>query len=167
MLKILASLVHGLLHRSALPLFAAVVCVFFSGFPISATEASALDEKFRLPSYFEQNVGQFDPSIRFVAQTPNYSVRFYADHFTAGDAPWSLSEANAEKAEIEVTTGTQFSVSFGHSDLTRVTGEDPLGTHINYFVGKDPLKWKTDVPVFKRIRYRAIEKGRRLSVLFY
>ncbi|HEV8434251.1 MAG TPA: SBBP repeat-containing protein [Thermoanaerobaculia bacterium] len=32
-----------------------------------------------------------------------------------------------------------------------ITGEDPLPGRANYFIGKDPSKWRTDVPMFRRV----------------
>ncbi len=41
----------------------------------------------------------------------------------------------------------------------RVSGDEPLQTTSNYFVGNDPRKWRTNVANFARVKYEAVYPG--------
>ena len=39
----------------------------------------------------------------------------------------------------------------------------PLGARSNYFLGNDPLKWRTGVPLYGQVRYRDLYPGIELA----
>jgi hypothetical protein len=45
-----------------------------------------------------------------------------------------------------------------------VVGEQPQLTRVNYFLGNDPTKWRSNVPTFTAVRCRAIYPGIDLVV---
>ena len=42
---------------------------------------------------------------------------------------------------------------------------DPLAVRSNYFVGRDPARWRRDVPNFSRVRYRSVWPG--IDLVYY
>ena len=48
---------------------------------------------------------------------------------------------------------------------TKIAGVDPVPTRTDYFLGQDPTKWRTNVPSFSRVRYKAIYPG--VDLVFY
>src|SRR5262249_53569165 len=40
-----------------------------------------------------------------------------------------------------------------------IEGTEPAPQSINYFIGNDPSQWKTNVPVFQRVRYAGVYPG--------
>jgi hypothetical protein len=49
----------------------------------------------------------------------------------------------------------------GASPSPKRAGEAALPGKINYLVGKDPKKWRTNVPIFGKVRYEAVYPGRK------
>jgi hypothetical protein len=41
----------------------------------------------------------------------------------------------------------------------QVTGRDRLPGIVNYFIGKDPSKWHTDIPTYAKVAYHAVYPG--------
>jgi len=46
-----------------------------------------------------------------------------------------------------------------------IVGEEPLSTKVNYFIGKDPSKWRRNVPTYSKIRYRNVYPG--IDLVYY
>src|SRR5262249_48884332 len=46
-----------------------------------------------------------------------------------------------------------------------VQGVDPLPGRHHAFIGRDPSRWRTDVPTYARVQYRGIYRG--IDVLYY
>jgi len=94
------------------------------------------------PVAFEENRGQFDPAVRFVARTDG-GVVFAARGeivFAGGPRPVRMHVDGAdEDAAIE--------------------GVHELPGRANYFYGKDPNAWRTDVPTFARFVARGVQPG--------
>jgi hypothetical protein len=91
---------------------------------------------------FEENRGQFDPAVRFLARTDGGNV-FVAKGevvFAGGPRPVRMSVDGADAA-------------------APVDGVDELPGNANYFFGADPAAWRTDVPTFSRVRARGVRPG--------
>ncbi|MDP9053678.1 MAG: SBBP repeat-containing protein [Acidobacteriota bacterium] len=54
---------------------------------------------------------------------------------------------------------TRFHIAFRHSQITRISGFDPLGAKANYLRGSDPGRWRTDLPLFRGVRYTKLWAG--------
>ena len=46
-----------------------------------------------------------------------------------------------------------------------ISGEDQLSGKVNYFVGNDPARWRTDVPTYAKVRYSNIYPG--IDLVYY
>ncbi len=101
----------------------------------------------KLPLSFEQNLGQSNKRTRFSARGAGY-------HFVL----------TANGTLVEVTKKNSKSYAFGMilqraSAHAHVTGIDNLPGRVNYFVGNDPARWRTNVPTFRAVHYEDIYPG--------
>ncbi|MGH7813392.1 MAG: hypothetical protein ACREQI_05250, partial [Candidatus Binataceae bacterium] len=53
----------------------------------------------------------------------------------------------------------------GANPNAQIEGVDPLPGKSNYFIGNDPKKWRTDVPMYAKVRYRNIYPG--IDLVYY
>jgi hypothetical protein len=101
-----------------------------------------------LPLSFEINRGQRAPEVKFSAHGPERSV-----FLTSTDA-------------VFVLRGAVVRMSFPGANATAmVSGVDELPGHANYFRGRDPAMWRTDIPTFARVLYRDLFPG--VDLAFY
>src|SRR5437660_6308265 len=96
----------------------------------------------RLPLHFEENRGQADSGVLFIAHTATESVLLTSSGLTLAvdGAPVRLSFAGAAaEPAVEAT--------------------DLLPGQVNYYLGKDPDRWRTGIPTYRRVRYSAVYPG--------
>jgi hypothetical protein len=89
---------------------------------------------------FEPNRGQADHDSLFVAHTPEGEVSLRKDGF-------GLSFAHDGK------TGHLLAKFVGMNPTSAATGEDAGKGVANYYRGKDPSGWVTNVPLYNKVRY--------------
>jgi hypothetical protein len=53
----------------------------------------------------------------------------------------------------------------GANSSARVVGADELEGKVNYLVGNDPARWRTDVPTYARVRYASVYPG--VDLVYY
>jgi hypothetical protein len=126
-----------------------------------------------LPMRFEQNVGQSDERVQFLARgagytlflTPNESVLVLGNRAVtaAQDGPSKADgfEREQQKAETAIVR-TRLE---GANTQPAVEGIDPLPGITNYFIGNDPSKWYTDIVSFSKVRYSEVYPG--IDVVYY
>jgi hypothetical protein len=113
------------------------------------TADAALSESYgKLPLHFEENRGQADPQVRFLARGPGYGL-----YLTAGDAVLALDGAVLRMALV------------GANPESAVKGLDELPGKANYFIGRDSSKWRTNVPTYAKVRYREVYPG--IDLVYY
>ena len=130
------------MNRSAVVTF--VVLSFAAAAPRDGTppEAPSSAASGPRPLVFEENRGQTDASVRFLARTADGTF-FVTPQETA----------------LRVRDGAVRSRFVGSAASPRVEGEEPLAGRSNYFLGNDPQKWVTDVPTCARVRCRDVYPG--------
>jgi hypothetical protein len=101
-----------------------------------------------LPLTFEANQGQTSSAVKFLARGNGYTA-----FLTVGGIVLSLrpnqpvpvqpmsNVAAPNKSGFRVATTLQFRL-LGASQNSSVIGEDPLPGRVNYFLGRDPAKWR-------------------------
>jgi len=141
----------------------------------------------RLPLLFEANQGQTDSQVKFLSQGKGYSVFLTSGSMVLSLRPMEVASApetsaspvfGAKKrsrsairqmeaaARAQKTASTTLAFNLvGASTNPQVVGEEPLPTKVNYFIGRDPKKWRTNVPAFARIRYRNVYPG--IDLVYY
>ncbi len=129
-----------------------------------------------LPLAFEQNQGQTDAQVKYMARGDGYTL-----FLTANDAVFSLRSASAENKTSAVRRGTELRPKglaarqqnnvtavvrmqlVGGNSLAKVSASSQLPGKSNYFIGNDPSKWQTDVPHYARVSYQDVYPGINLA----
>jgi hypothetical protein len=120
-----------------------------------------------LPSTFEENRGQLDPSVRFLFRTTGYQL-----FLTNREAVMVLQGPSNQKGQSgrlsakdereEVVVRMRFD---GSNEAPAVTGVQPLGFKTNYFIGADTSRYITDIPNHARVKYTSVYPG--IDLLYY
>lgn len=118
-----------------------------------------------------------DAQVKYLSRNKGYSV-----YLTAGGMALSL-RPTPEKVSPSPVIGAPRSQAPGRMQLPaappqvlninligaaanpEIVGEQPLPTKINYFIGRDPIHWRRNVPTFGRIRYRSVYPG--IDLIYY
>ena len=121
--------------------------------PVQAKESgvtmSALYLK--LPLSFVRNDGQMDSSILFYEQGSGRATAFTKDGITLFLD--RLATATVGTASEAVTLTPMHASSFTVEAADRMPGT------VNYLVGRDPSKWRTDIPTYGAVLYRGVYPG--------
>ena len=96
----------------------------------------------RVPLTFIANAGQTHPSVRFLAKGPGMTAYF-----------------TPEEIAIDLHSSVVRMRYPGANTTPAIEGLDPQEGRANYFIGADPAKWKTDVPLYGRAVYRELYPG--------
>src|SRR5256886_4572422 len=107
-----------------------------------ATQARLTDAYRSLPFSFEPNVGQSDARVKFLARTRGMTV-----FLTATDSVLSTGRTAVRMRLL------------GANSAARIEGLDALPGRSHSFIGRDPGRWRTDVPTYTRVAYRDIYPG--------
>src|ERR1700730_11456071 len=130
--------------------------------------SSAFD---KLPLTFEANHGQTGVQAKFVAHGKGYSA-----FLTAGGMILSLRPSKAVLAQQmaqaaptaspyqPLKTTLQFNL-LGATQNPTVIGEDQRPGRVNYFFGRDPKLWHTNVPAYGKVRYKNVYPG--IDLVYY
>src|SRR6185437_13831219 len=110
-----------------------------------------------LPVSFEQNQGQVDSQVRFLAHAGQGTM-----YFTPAEAVLALPSRDSQN-KIHISALRLKWV--GANANPQIVAEQPLPGKINYLIGRDPAHWHTGIPTFARVRYRGIYPG--VDAAFY
>lgn len=138
----------------------------------------ALQSYGNLPLSFEANQGQTGGPVKFISRGSGYTL-----FLTPTEAVLSLQEPAASQdrttkalpgmskpVSSEQLTPRSRPLLIAKSALLRVeavganpaphlSGLEELPGKSNYFIGKDPTKWHTDVPTYAKVRYQEVYPG--------
>jgi hypothetical protein len=141
---------------SVIGIVAATVAIASSGSSMSARRLGESDGRAsqvlrayaKLPVAFVENRGQLEPRVRYYAQG-----RRYAFYLTRDEVVMSFENEPA-------TGGLVLSLRFpGSSPRRRLEGNDRAPGSVNYFRGKDPAGWRTEISRYSQITYRELWPG--------
>lgn len=107
-----------------------------------------------LPLFFEPNVGQSNPAVRYLARGAGYGLFLTSDGVTL-----SLL---GPPAKAGATVALKF---VGANASPHLSGLDPLPGKSNYFVGDDSSRWQTGLTQYARVRYEQLYAG--IDAIFY
>ena len=128
---------------------------------VSHHTASNLSSPIRtLPLAFERYEDQF------VSRTPGYTVFLEPRQATIALRS-ATDQANKEQPSFANNAPRQFvRMRLLQSNPASVpVPEEPLLGKSNYFIGNDPAKWRTDVPLFGRVRFPSVYKN--VDLVYY
>ncbi len=123
-----------------------------------------------LPLSFEENRGQTDPRVKFLARGGGYSLFLTpTDAVLKLRAPSSAKKKNLAARALpiafhpESAEKQKFSVVRirldGANPNSTASGVDRLPGRSNYFIGKDRSKWRTGIATYGGVRFESIYPG--------
>jgi len=124
---------------------------------------------------FIQNVGQFEEEVRFktwgsssTAFLTDNAIWFVLLEQASGKARNWFGESIVPHEEFlrdEPRKGVALRVTFpGSNPNLRLEPFQRLKTSVSYFIGNDPARWRTNVPVYAGVRYVDLYPGIDLEV---
>src|SRR5438093_3134001 len=137
-----------------------------------ASHRQAASEAYgKVPLYFEANQGQTDPQVRFLARGGGQTLFLTSTEavlvLTKAD-PQALGSQRTPTSPVAARAGTQtvLRMTFaGASSQPHIAGEKELAGKVNYFLGNDPAKWRTNVPTYAAVRYEGLYPG--VDLVYY
>ncbi len=139
-------------------------------------EARVGAEYAALPLRFEPNMGQTDPSVRFLARVNGYTLFLTASESVmvfaqpSGAAAPSATRVSEDAAGLASTPGDSSTAVVrmryvGANTQAKVHGVDPLPGTSNYLIGNDRAGWQTDIQSFAKVQYSDIYPG--IDLVYY
>ena len=137
--------------------------------PADQPARARLNQAFgQLPLSFEANRGQTDPAVKFLSRGPGYSL-----FLTSTEAVLQLRvDESVNAGSPRVAAGLRHPPSavlrmklVGATAEPQVEGASELPGRVNYLIGNDPRKWRTEVQTYGRVRYREVYPG--VDVVYY
>ena len=121
--------------------------------PAVSAAQTRVSEAARVPLTFEENRGQTDPRVCFLARGKGYTL------FLTGDgAAFDLASDDRP--------GTAFRMTLdGARPAERISGVDPLPGRSHYFRGSDARRWTTGIPTYGKVRYESVYRG--IDLVYY
>ncbi|WP_051470102.1 DUF7948 domain-containing protein [Fischerella sp. PCC 9605] len=120
----------------------------------------------KLPLSFEANLGQADKQVKYLSRGNGYSL-----FLTPTQAVLALSkpvktlpQQSAKSAKQDESTVLRIQW-VGANQTPQVLGLNPLPGKSNYFRGKDPKKWQTNIPNYTKVQYRSVYPG--IDLVYY
>jgi hypothetical protein len=108
----------------------------------------------RLPMSFEENQGQTDRQVRYLARGDGYSL-----FLKPAEAVFRLRRPEGTKDAV-----LRMSLH-GASQSARVTGERPQAGQVNYLRGRSADRWKRDLQTYSRVRSHDVYPG--VDLVYY
>lgn len=151
---------------------------FGQGFPAKANPVLATNFG-RLPLFFIENLGQLDERVKFYAQGYGNNLYFTRDGLTVEVArpaakstdtadgmkpsgPGCLTEKKMAPPPVKEVVHLH---PMGMRPEAKLEAQDLQAGKINYFIGSDPQKWRTNIPTYKSVVYREAYPG--IDLQFY
>ena len=141
--------------------------------PPPASMATVQASYGQLPLSFEANQGQVDPHVQFLSRGHGHQL-----FLTPSDAvlAFRTGEGKGERRNGEVYPGKlsnnpppsqsvvrmKFDGANSHAEMV---GLDQLPGIVNYLIGGDPSKWRTNIPTYKKVEYKNVYPG--IDLVYY
>jgi hypothetical protein len=130
----------------------------------------------RLPLSFEANEGQSGSGAKFVAHGNGYALFLTGNGAVLalsgnrksalrGDAGGPGGKTVGVKIAAAAKTGVLRMELVGAELGKAIEGVDRLPGTANYFLGKDPAKWRSNMPTFAKVKYTGIYPG--VDLVYY
>ena len=138
------------------------------------------DENFaRLPLIFEANQGQSTSHAQYISRGSGYTLFLTADEAMlkltpprrTNDARFAASESSPESsAQTDAGKSENFSGLLhlrlmGTNSAAKMSGLEEQQGKSNYFIGKDPSRWRTGVPNYAKVQYQNVYSG--VDLVYY
>ena len=140
--------------------------------PDQNTTARVNIEHSKLPIMFEANLGQTDPQVKFLSRGADYAVLLTPAEAVVLLSRRQLSNNHVRSRMRRSTNSAPGSTQavlrmrlVGGAAEPQVIGLEQLRGKSNYFIGSDPEKWRTEVPLYARVQYKAVYQG--IDLVYY
>jgi len=143
---------------------------------VTATQkAEAIKTYGKLPLYFIENNGQVDEQVSFYERGAGHATFFTRDgvvlSLSKGDGKVEspihtadIKGLDAGKNKKITTEAVQLSF-VGANKNAKIIADEKMPGHINYFVGNDKTKWRSNIPTFGAVTYKDVYKN--IDIKFY
>ncbi len=131
-------------------LFATLICLQVSLYSQKSLNNTAAGLN-GLPISFEENHGQVDSNVRYLAHAGKSAI-----YFTPNEAVLALYSRDSKKQPALSALRMQW---IGANEHPEMVAERPLPGKINYLIGRNPARWHTDLPTYGQVRYRDLFPG--------
>jgi hypothetical protein len=118
-----------------------------------AARMRALEAYGKIPLAFEENAGQTDARVKFLARGAGYTV-FLTDR----DATLRLEQPSTKPGSPASGAAVRFTLA-GANPQTVAHALDLQSAKTNYFVGNDPKKWHRGAPQYSRVKFDGVYPG--------
>src|ERR1700691_2113791 len=135
-----------------------------------------------LPLSFEPNAGQTDARVKFLSRGPGYTVFLSSDEAVLALSAGSKKKqsSSGESAALPMAGFRDISTPrpepartsavlrmrlIGADRDAQIAGADQLPGTTNYFFGKDPRNWRTNVVNYRKVSYRGVYPG--IDLVYY
>ncbi len=139
----------------------------------------------RLPMAFEENAGQFDSAVKFVARGSSYTLWLTqsSGQWLGVSGPKGRGQKNSGRGlgvrgpweettrrrgitrRPSIVTSLVRWKLVGANRAAKVVGADELAGKANYFWGKEAKRWRRDVPTYGEVRYENVYPG--IDLVYY
>ncbi|MFZ0732891.1 MAG: choice-of-anchor D domain-containing protein [Candidatus Sulfotelmatobacter sp.] len=135
----------------------------------------------QLPLSFEANAGQVDSRVKFLSRGPGYNILLTehgavlaiknAARKTSAQQEHSNRSAALIRGDLRVQADPASSPSIlrmqllGANGHATISGLERQSGSTNYFLGKDPRNWHTNVANYGRVRYENVYPG--VDLVYY
>ena len=127
------------------------------------------------PLKFVQNKTQWEPEVRFrvdilggqaflLDQKFVFVYQHPEDMQTLDRLFHDFDPVVRHSAETMMVRQHAYSVEFSNSLTPNVFGTEKMTAYHNYFLGNDPAKWSSNVPLFETVEYQGLYPGIDLRV---
>jgi hypothetical protein len=127
------------------------------------------------PLRFEENEGQTAREVRFVSHGSGYELFLTAQEAVLALHPTRRLDLSATH-RVAYFRAMRDARKAGRTSVLRMrlananpaptmAGVEPLPGRLDYFLGKDPANWRTNVPSYGRVKYRDVYPG--VDLIFY
>jgi hypothetical protein len=135
--------------------------------PVTTDESSRLraaEAYGKLPLSFEVNQGQTDARVKFLSRGAGYNL-----FLTSTEAVLSLEQGrgagDVRGREDKGSSGVLRMKLVAANPHAKIEGLEQLPGKSNYFIGKNPRNWRTNVSTFERVYYHEIYQG--VDLVYY
>jgi beta-propeller repeat-containing protein len=108
------------------------------------------------PLYFESNAGQYEGSAQFIARGNDCTVML---------APTQAQILLGKSSDQMVPPRSVFLQLSGANSSASISGRDLTPARANYFIGNEPSRWHSGVPLFSKVRVDEVYPG--VQVIYY
>src|SRR5436309_1968303 len=134
---------------------------------VPSTAKARVQEAYgKLPLSFEANKGQTDEQVKFLSRGRGYSLFLTETEAVLALRQGSKSSFTHDSEERERLKGQVLRMKFkGANPSPRVSGLEPLPGVVNYFIGNDPKKWRSNIPTYRKVQYKNVYPG--IDLVYY